>query len=84
MSSDVDEDFEPLVVLQLSPTIPDATKKWVINRLTASHDDDEGAGLLARFEPTPENQVNSLLSVLQKINLFRIILLSLVLHFIVY
>jgi hypothetical protein len=59
MSSDGNEDFEPLVVLQLSPATPEATKRWIINRLTASHDEDEGAALLARFEPNPENHVSS-------------------------
>jgi len=57
MSSNENEDFEPLVVLQLAPTTPAATKEWIIKRLTASHNDDEGACLLARFEPDPENQV---------------------------
>jgi hypothetical protein len=57
MSSNENEDFEPLVVLQLAPTTPAATKEWIIKRLTASHTDDEGACLLARFEPDPENQV---------------------------
>jgi hypothetical protein len=57
MYTDEKENFEPLIVLQLSPTTPTATKEWIINRLTASHDEDEGAGLLARFEPNPENHV---------------------------
>jgi hypothetical protein len=57
MSADENENFEPLVVLQLSPSTPAATKEWIIKRLTASHDEDEGAGLLARYEPDPENHV---------------------------
>ena len=57
MSSEDNENFEPLVVLQLSPATPPATKDWIIKRLTATHGEDEGAGLLARFEPNPENHV---------------------------
>jgi hypothetical protein len=57
MSAEENENFEPLVVLQLSPSTPAATKEWIIKRLTASHDEDEGAGLLARYEPDPENHV---------------------------
>ena len=60
MSFDENEDFEPLVVLQLSPATPETTKQWIINRLTAGHNEDEGAELLARFEPNPDNHVNSL------------------------
>ncbi|CAF1064866.1 unnamed protein product [Adineta steineri] len=50
------DSFEPLVVLQFSPTTPTITKDWVIKRLTTSHTEDEGSGLLARYEHTPENQ----------------------------
>jgi hypothetical protein len=57
MYTDEKENFEPLIVLQLSPTTPTATKEWIINRLTAGHDEDEGAGLLARYEPNSENHV---------------------------
>ena len=85
MSSDEIDNFEPLVVLQLSPSTPAATKQWIIKRLTASHAEDEGAGLLARFEPNPENHVKSFL-VLQKFYLIisRTISLLLVLQFIGY
>lgn len=58
MSSDDSDNFEPLVVIQLSSSTPSVTKQWIINRLTATHNEDEGAGLLARFEPNPENHVN--------------------------
>jgi hypothetical protein len=68
MSSDKNDNFEPLVVLHLSPSTPAATKQWIIRRLTASHDEDEGAGLLARFEPNPENHVKLFFFVLRKIN----------------
>ena len=49
--------FETLVVLQFSPLTPAATKEWVIQRLTASQDEDDGAGLLARFDKDPESHV---------------------------
>ena len=49
--------FETLVVLQFSPLTPAATKEWVIRRLTASQDEDDGAGLLARFDKDPESHV---------------------------
>jgi len=49
--------FEPLVVIHLSPTIPASTKQWLLKRLTDKHDQDEGADLLARFEFNPESQV---------------------------
>ena len=58
MSFDEADDFEPLVVLQLSPTTPAITKEWIIHRLTASHNEDEGAGLLARFERGTESRVS--------------------------
>jgi hypothetical protein len=57
MSSDKNEDFEPLVVLQLSPSTPAITKEWIIKRLTAKHSEDEGAGLLARYEPDTKKHV---------------------------
>ena len=57
MSYEENENFEPLVVLQLSSLTPDATKKWIIQRLTANH--YEGADLLARFEIDMENNVKS-------------------------
>ncbi|UJR16383.1 hypothetical protein I4U23_003286 [Adineta vaga] len=60
MSFDEKDDFEPLVVLQLSPTTPAVTKEWIIHRLTANQYEDEGAGLLARFESNTENR-NSLI-----------------------
>jgi len=77
MSSNENENFEPLVVLQLAPSTPAATKEWIIKRLTASHTDDEGASLLARFEPDPENLVIIFFVILYKLNLliYRIILL---------
>lgn len=62
MPSSDNENFEPLVILQLSPSTPAATKEWIIKRLTAKHAEDEGADLLARFEPNPENQVKVLFS----------------------
>ncbi|CAF3881681.1 unnamed protein product [Rotaria sp. Silwood2] len=61
MSSDENEDFEPLVVLQFSSSTPRATKEWVIQRLTASHNDDQGAGLLARYDTSPESDNNIIL-----------------------
>jgi hypothetical protein len=57
MSSDENETFEPLVVLQFSASTPAVTKEWVIKRLTAKRHEDEGADLLVRYEPTPENKV---------------------------
>ncbi|CAF1634206.1 unnamed protein product [Adineta ricciae] len=60
MSFDETDDFEPLVVLQLSPTTPAITKEWIIHRLTATQNEDEGAGLLARFERGTESR-NSLI-----------------------
>ena len=59
MSWDENDNFEPLVVLHLSPSTPAVTKEWIIKRLTAKHSEDEGADLLARFESTPENRVNT-------------------------
>lgn len=60
MQTDEKENFEPLVVLQFSVSTPLSTKEWVIRRLTAKHSEDEGAGLLARFEPNQDKQVNKL------------------------
>jgi hypothetical protein len=57
VSSSANEDFEPLVVLQFSSTTPGAIKEWVIKRLNAKPGEDEGAGLLARFELSPESRV---------------------------
>ncbi|CAF0837646.1 unnamed protein product [Rotaria sp. Silwood1] len=61
MSSYENENFEPLVVLQFSSSTPPATKEWVIKRLTASHNDDQGAGLLAQYETSPESDNNIIL-----------------------
>ena len=58
MSSDYNENFEPLVVLQFSSKTPLETKEWVIKRLTANHNEDQGAGLLARYETSPESGVS--------------------------
>ena len=60
MTLNDNENFEPLVVLQLSLSTPTATKEWVLQRITANRNEDEGAGLLARFEPDPENTVKHL------------------------
>jgi hypothetical protein len=57
MTSYDDPNFSPLVVLQFSPLAPAETKEWVIKRLTASQDEDEGAGLLVRYDPDPESHV---------------------------
>ena len=57
MSSSDNENFEPLVVLQFSATTPGAIKEWVVKRITAKQDEDEGADLLARFEATTESRV---------------------------
>ena len=87
MSTEDNENFEPLVVLQLSPSTPAAIKQWIIKRLTASHGEDEGAGLLARFEPNPENHVSNYFIVLGlygDFRLSRIISSLLEQHFIVY
>ena len=54
------DEFEPLVVLQFSPSTPATTKTWLVERITARHDDDEGAELLARFENEPDNRVRLL------------------------
>ncbi|CAF4351236.1 unnamed protein product, partial [Adineta steineri] len=53
--------FEPLVVLQFSSTIPDVTKEWVIKRLTASQVENDGADLLVRYDMDPESHNNILL-----------------------
>ncbi|CAF1311319.1 unnamed protein product [Adineta steineri] len=53
--------FEPLVVLQFSSTIPDVTKEWVIKRLTASQEENDGADLLVRYDMDPESHNNILL-----------------------
>lgn len=57
MSSTENATFEPLVVLEFSPNTPNETKEWVIQRFTASHDQDEGADLLVRYDPDPESHV---------------------------
>jgi hypothetical protein len=57
MSSSENSNFEPLVVLQFSPKTPAETKEWVIKRLTASQDEDEGADLLVRYDTDPESHV---------------------------
>ena len=49
--------FEPLIVIHFSPTTPNETKDWVIKRFTASHDEDEGADLLVRYDTDPESHV---------------------------
>ncbi len=61
MSSSENSMFEPLVVLEFSPTTPAVTKQWVIKRLTASHEEDEGADLLVRYDTDPESHVRMLL-----------------------
>lgn len=58
MSLSEDATFEPLVVLQFSPNTPSETKEWAIKRLTASHDQDEGADLLVRYDTDPESHVS--------------------------
>lgn len=70
MSYEDNDNFEPLVVLQLSPSTPEVTKQWIIKRLTATQDEDDGAGLLARFEPNPENHVIRHWNVLVNIEVF--------------
>ena len=57
MAADGSDYFEPLVVVQFSTSAPSATKQWVLERLTASHNDDEGAGFLARYEIDAEKNV---------------------------
>lgn len=57
MSSTENSTFEPLVVLQFSPNTPSETKEWVIQRFSASHDQDEGADLLVRYDTDPESHV---------------------------
>ena len=57
MSSYENQNFSPLVVLEFSPLTPVETKEWVIKRLTASQDEDDGAGLLVRYESDPESHV---------------------------
>lgn len=57
-ATDMDfENFEPLVVIQFNETAPEATKEWVLSRLTASQHPDKGAALLARYDPDPEGHV---------------------------
>ena len=57
MATDGSDYFEPLVIVQFSSSAPSATKQWVLERLTASHNDDEGAGFLARYEIDAEKNV---------------------------
>jgi hypothetical protein len=57
MASHENPNFEPLVVLHFTPTTPDVTKQWVIKRLTASQDEDDGAGLLVRYDTDAESHV---------------------------
>ena len=65
MSSYENSNFEPLVVIHFASTTPDETKEWVIKRLTASQDEDDGAGLLVRYDTDPESHVSiNLLSIL--------------------
>jgi hypothetical protein len=73
MFSSENSTFEPLVVLQFSPTTPTETKEWVIKRFTAKHDEDEGADLLVRYDTDPESHVRIFL-------LFFLILLCLLLE----
>ncbi|CAF3286759.1 unnamed protein product [Rotaria sp. Silwood2] len=61
MTSYENSNFEPLVVLHFSPTTPDETKNWVIKRLTARQDEDDGADLLVRYDTDPESHNNILL-----------------------
>ncbi|CAF1211313.1 unnamed protein product [Adineta ricciae] len=61
MSTASNANFEPLVVLHFSNATPAATKEWVINRLTASQNDNDGADLLVRYDPDPESHNNILL-----------------------
>ena len=60
MSSYGNDKFEALVVLQFAPLTPEPTKEWVIKRLIASQDEDDGAGLLARYDTDPESHVRRL------------------------
>ncbi len=71
MSSSEDSIFEPLVVLQFSPTTPTVTKEWAIRRFTAGHDQEDGAGLLVRYDTDPESHVRKI------VFLLHIIILSL-------
>ena len=57
METTTNEKFEPLVVLEFSPTTPNVTKEWVIKRLIASQDEDDGADLLVRYDSDPESHV---------------------------
>jgi hypothetical protein len=66
MTSGEEDNFEPLVVLELSSSTPAATKEWVIRRLTDDHMKDDGAGLLVRLETEPENRVRIFLSRVSK------------------
>jgi len=62
MSSDENNEFEALVVLQFSSSTPTTTKNWVVQRLTDDHhDDDGGAGFLVRWDKDPQSQNNILL-----------------------
>ena len=59
MSSTPSPNFEPLVVLHFTNTVPAATKEWVIKRLTASQEENDGADLLVRYDTDPESHVSS-------------------------
>jgi hypothetical protein len=57
MSSDMNEEFEPLVVIEFALSTPMTTKQWICTRLTDNERDDQGAGFLARFEKDPDHGV---------------------------
>lgn len=55
MTSYDSSNFKPLVVIHFSPETPDETKNWLIKRLTAKQDGDNGADLLVRYDPDNVN-----------------------------
>lgn len=60
MSSDENNEFEALVVLQFSSSTPTSTKNWVVQRLVDDHhEDDAGAGFLVRWDKDPQSQVKN-------------------------
>ncbi|CAF5189126.1 unnamed protein product, partial [Rotaria magnacalcarata] len=47
--------FEPLIVIHFSSETPEETKNWMIERLIAKQDEDNGAALLVRYDSDSES-----------------------------
>ncbi|CAM4753214.1 unnamed protein product [Rotaria magnacalcarata] len=53
--------FEPLIVIHFSSETPEETKNWMIERLIAKQDEDNGAALLVRYDSDSESHNDILL-----------------------